>query len=136
MANLPHSRPTLQEEEQDDFMQEEEDCDDSDAEEPAAATKRGPVKYSPLERSTSFEEDRFHYMFRVREERRCMKVPLNYHFMNVKVAVLNAGTCARAAGVQAEDEPSGAARSRASPRVGRLPDEDESRVDGEVRIPA
>lgn len=59
----------MQDEVQDDFMQEEEDCDDSDVEEPAASTTE--VKYSPLERATSFEEDRFHYMFKVREERRC-----------------------------------------------------------------
>ena len=54
----------------------------------------------------------------------------------MKVTVLNAGTCAPAAGVQAKAEPEGTARSRASPRVGRLPDENESCVDVEVRIPA
>ena len=119
-------------------MQEEEDCDDSDVEEPAASTTE--VKYSPLERATSFEEDRFHYMFKVREERRCTikcQNPLYLSlFINVKVTVLNAGTCAPAAGVQAKAEPEGTARSRASPRVGRLPDENESCVDVEVRIPA
>ena len=71
VANLPHSRPTLPAEQDDnDDMQEEEE--DSDAESTVPKRDRSDTqtlndaKYSPLERLTSFEEDRFHYNFRVR----------------------------------------------------------------------
>ena len=71
MANLPHSRPTLpagrgEDEDGGDDMQEEEEDDDSDAE--SALAKRRPEddvsKYSPMERLTSFEEDRFYHHFK------------------------------------------------------------------------
>ena len=61
--------------------QEEEEDDDSDAESAMAKRKQpneGVSRYSPMERLTSFEEDRFHHNFKERAlERLVSKLKLS-----------------------------------------------------------